>query len=364
MSQIGQGPTELSHSEEGTVIVNTLPHATQKFEAVTKKGRAAEDLGSMEGSTVMTKSVMNRSSVASDVQMTEGTQITEEPQPTDHICLANESPVPRGTFRMNDLPTELRWMIWNIALLQEAADRFVLLTSVPPWTFTSDSFTQPQATAILPMKCLVSPFLSACRESRKMGLEFYPYQEKVFKVPESAGQLHYSGAVEVKNDSFGTIYIHPQRDKFFHLSPSRFYPLIVVSYLVGTGKKLNAECRQVKCSQDIRKVVSLLEGTKEISEITSKHHGLQDTARMFPNISHWFVLCVLFNFHPYVSASGQFWRKGWAEVVEKFEWFNHEGRIGRVVKNTEHLGMDKSNNVIHRIEPIPPAEIASAFDDE
>ncbi|KAI1364975.1 hypothetical protein F5Y08DRAFT_196952 [Xylaria arbuscula] len=66
------------------------------------------------------------------------------------------------TFPFNTLPAELRLLIWDAALLNEANNRVVLVKSnINDWT------------SIYPTKILVSPFLLVNHESRGRAKRFY-----------------------------------------------------------------------------------------------------------------------------------------------------------------------------------------------
>ncbi|KAI1259577.1 hypothetical protein F5Y18DRAFT_443018 [Xylariaceae sp. FL1019] len=318
------------------------------------------------------ESLMTGPRATNVVQVTESTHANEKPHPTNKMSVATESPVICETFPINDLPTELRWMIWNAALLQETAGRFVLLTTASYEILQSDSY-RFQGTSILPMKHLVSSLLSVCRESRQQGLEFYSYQEKVYMRSESIHEHHHRYPVKVIRA--GTVYINPQQDRFFDLSPHMSDSINLDRYL--GEMELNAGCERLECSQDIRKVCSLVAGITQDTCISNRDYirvnpYVLGVADQFPNTSHWLVLYIRYGASPYESDLDAICKKGWTGVMEHFEQFNREGRIGRVVKNTEYVEMGNTDLIRphrlqprrYRVESIPARDVASVFDDK
>jgi hypothetical protein len=86
---------------------------------------------------------------------------------------------------LNDIPFELRRMIWRDALLEESTHRFVMLTELPNPELRArplygigpggDNSGQPLI-HVKPTMPLCSPLLSATRESREAALGFYTFK--------------------------------------------------------------------------------------------------------------------------------------------------------------------------------------------
>ncbi|KAI1415528.1 hypothetical protein F5Y13DRAFT_207238 [Hypoxylon sp. FL1857] len=72
-------------------------------------------------------------------------------------------------FPFNKLPTEIRFYIWEEALLEESSERLVIL----------DYLTHK----VIPFKSLVSPMLIANRESRCLALKFFDLKLIVCNLP-------------------------------------------------------------------------------------------------------------------------------------------------------------------------------------
>ncbi|KAK7757457.1 hypothetical protein SLS62_000472 [Diatrype stigma] len=131
------------------------------------------------------------------------------------------------------LPPELRQMIWDEALRKEASDRFVVITRAQ---------VHGSAVAVAPVKHLISPFLSATRESRARAQVFYDvkvemqafetdepvaFSELTWTLENEIGQFPPQREVQLTKEALrreprskGAIYISPKHDKFVAASCS------------------------------------------------------------------------------------------------------------------------------------------------
>lgn len=130
------------------------------------------------------------------------------------------------------LPPEIRQMIWDQALLQEAKKRFVVI---------SRAQVHRQKVTVAPLKHLVSPFLVLTRESRARAQAFYDVKVEMqgFEVdqPVSFRDLVYrriaarqspprdvleltKRALRRRPRAMGVVYISPEHDRFVAVSCS------------------------------------------------------------------------------------------------------------------------------------------------
>ncbi|KAI1776679.1 hypothetical protein F4818DRAFT_440078 [Hypoxylon cercidicola] len=108
----------------------------------------------------------------------------------------------------NTLPTELRLLVWNRALLEEASTGRIVF-------FDLDS------SRVIPTKHLVSPMLTLNRESRYCALKFYSMKLTVARVPKTLdGNYKNSSAIGaystfvIPDEPCGTLFLSQKHDIF------------------------------------------------------------------------------------------------------------------------------------------------------
>ncbi|KAI0380639.1 hypothetical protein F5Y04DRAFT_281665 [Hypomontagnella monticulosa] len=111
------------------------------------------------------------------------------------------------TFPFNKLPPELRFLIWNQALVQESSERLVLLDLHPP--------------SIYPFKSLVSRILAVNAESRRCALNFYETSLSVYRLKRKGVEWEdvftkniYLEIITRPTNSRGKLYLSSKHDLF------------------------------------------------------------------------------------------------------------------------------------------------------
>ncbi|KAI1336668.1 hypothetical protein F5Y15DRAFT_426863 [Xylariaceae sp. FL0016] len=107
------------------------------------------------------------------------------------------------------LPTELRFIIWKMALEDEAAARLVVL----------------HRERVVPFKYLRSPFRVANTESRNLALgQFYTERLKVYRFVPWSGSISQEltqpyHQIETRGETEGTVFVSLYHDKFLIFQP-------------------------------------------------------------------------------------------------------------------------------------------------
>ncbi|KAI1101363.1 hypothetical protein F4804DRAFT_347732 [Jackrogersella minutella] len=123
------------------------------------------------------------------------TSRTPEHDPDYHAIHADPDAAqpPGPPFPFNDLPKEVRLLIWEESLRQQSSSRIVILTQ--------DSFE------VLPTRALASPLLRANAESRSCALAFFDLRLPVFDLPTTCPAVP-------PERSRGTLHLSPGHDVF------------------------------------------------------------------------------------------------------------------------------------------------------